>query len=143
MAKLHMGQLDLNTKQSFSVILEFSILRGDKGGEKAHFRAKLDSKTKLYLGRQDLNTKELFLPIFEFFNFYWSKGKNTKFRKIWILKHNSALNYLTMTKVYIGQLDMYTKNYFTAILEFSILRIVKGGGMQNIKIFGFLNITRL
>ena len=44
-----------------------------------------------------------------------------------------------MTKFYIGQLDMYTKNYFTAILEFSILRGCKGGGgnaeYQNIWIF--------
>ena len=43
-------------------------------------------------------------------------------RKKHILEHNSAPNYLTMTKFHIGQLDLNTKNHFSATLKFSILR---------------------
>ena len=75
-----MGQLDLNTKKSFSAIFEFSILRGGKGRKPWIFRGAdvkkhifehnsahiYLTKTKLHIGRLDLNTKKSFSAIFEF-----------------------------------------------------------------------------
>ena len=43
-----------------------------------------------------------------------------------IFEHNSTPNYLTMTKLQMGQLDMNTKQMISPILEFSILRGDKG-----------------
>ena len=43
-----------------------------------------------------------------------------------IFKHNSAPKYLTMTKLHSRWLDMNIKNSFSAILEFSFLRVVMG-----------------
>ena len=70
-----MVRLDLNAKKSFSVILEFSILRVGKG-ENAEFQkiwifeynSALNCSTvkKFHMRRLDLNTKKLFSAIFEF-----------------------------------------------------------------------------
>ena len=48
-----------------------------------------------------------------------------------VFKRNSAPNYLTMTKLYMEQLDLNTKKLFSAIFEFSILR--NGGSGENAK----------
>ena len=78
MKKLHMGQLDLNTKKSLSGILEFSILIGTKK-ENAEFRKtwifKHKSALKLLHGEEmsyktiDWNTKKQFWGIFLIFDF--------------------------------------------------------------------------
>ena len=44
-----------------------------------------------------------------------------------ISEYDSASNYLTMTKLYMGRLDLEAKKFISAILEFSILRGGKGG----------------
>ena len=38
MTEFHVGRLYLNTKKLFSAIMEFSILRGGKGGGESKFR---------------------------------------------------------------------------------------------------------
>ena len=44
-----------------------------------------------------------------------------------IFEHNLAPNFLTMTKLHIGQLDLNTKKSFLAIFEFSISNSTKEG----------------
>ena len=75
-----------------------------------------------------------------------AKRENSEFSggnlKKHVFEHNLALNYLVMTKLHMGLLDLKTKKPFLAILEFPVLRGGKGK-TQNFEIFGFLNITRL
>ena len=64
-------------------------------------------------------------------------GGNTEFLKIWIFEHNLALNYLIITKLHMGRLDLNTKQWFSAILEFSILRGGKGENAELLKNLDF------
>ena len=92
----------------------------------------------------DLNGKKSFSAIYEFSILsvcVWGGGgvrtENAKFRKILILKHNSALEYLTMTKFHIGRLELIIKKYFSAILKFLILRGGKWGKHRILKNLDF------
>ena len=60
-----------------------------------------------------------------------------------VFEHISAPNYLTMTKLYMGRLDINTKKIFSMILEFSVLQGGKEEEMLNFEKFEFSNITRL
>ena len=71
---------------------------------------------KFHMRRLDLNTINLFSVIFEFSIL---RVKIAKFLKIWIFKHNSALNYSTVKKFHMKELDMNTKKKpHLTILEF-------------------------
>ena len=66
--------------------------------------------------RLDLNTKKIFSAIFEFSILRWVRGENAKFRKIWIFKHNSALNNSMVKKFHMTEVDLntnkpYSKNH--------------------------------
>ena len=71
--------------------------------------------------RLDLNTVNLFSVIFEFSIL---RVKIVKLLKIWIFKHNSALNYSTVKKFNMKELELNThthtkkKNTYLAIFEF-------------------------
>ena len=55
------------------------------------------------------------------------KTPNIILRQKQVFEYNSALNYLTMTKLHMGWLDLNTKKLLSAILEFSILNGGKEG----------------
>ena len=45
-----------------------------------------------------------------------------------VFEQNSAPNYLTKTKLNMGRLDFNAKKSFSGILEFPVLRAVRGNG---------------
>ena len=123
----------MNTKKSFSSILKFLILRGCKGKKTLHFKKfGFSNITRLkILHGEKISHAETRLEYFKFicrdFWIFDFKGKIAKFLKIWIFKHNSALNYSTVKKFHMKELDMNThthththtqKKLHLAILEF-------------------------
>ena len=80
--KLYLGTLDLNAKE-FSAILEFSILRGSKGGGTQNFEKLVFLNFKLLYGKEishDQTSLEYLKTIFDvFFEFLILRGKSLNF----------------------------------------------------------------
>ena len=69
-----------------------------------------------------MNIKKNIFGNFEIFSFKGGVGENAEFRKIWIFKHISALNYSVVKKFHIRRLDLDTKKAFLDIFDVLILR---------------------
>ena len=127
--KFHIRRLGFNTKNLFSVILEFSTLRG--GGEirrkipkfrkidifKCNLTPNYFSVKKFHIRRLDLNTKKIISVILEFLIL---REKIAKFLKFQIFEFKEAVNYSMVKKFHMIRLDLNTKELFLSILKFPI-----------------------
>ena len=86
----------------------------------------VSTETNIYL---QLNLSNVYN--IETFHFFFIIHISIKTCQKHVSKHNKAPNDLTMKELPMGWLDLLTKNLFSAILEFSILR---GGKGKNINI---------